>query len=141
MSTASKLLPQINRFFFFLMLVLKYNEGHSFSHLVQTAQVNSRPETYGPHGKFPPHVHSTKYIKAPFVFAWVPGMNSGSLSTQMNSFWFCGCSEKSSDTHDTPRSIQMDSHSERASSALSHVTRHSRRHKAHFGLVDFCQKG
>ena len=58
MSTASELLPQINSFFS-LMLVLKYNEGHSFSHLVQTAQVNSRPETCGPHGKFPPHVHST----------------------------------------------------------------------------------
>ena len=28
-----------------------------FSHLVHTAQVNSRPETYGPHGKSPPHVH------------------------------------------------------------------------------------
>ena len=76
-------------FFFFPMLVLKYNEGHSFSsHLVQTAQVNSRPETYGPHGKFPPHVHSTKYIKGPFVFAWVLGMNSGFLSTQRNFFWF-----------------------------------------------------
>ena len=56
-------------------------------------------------------------------------------------FGFCLCSEKSSDTHDTPRYIQMDSHSEWASSALSHVSRHSRRHKVHCGLGDFCEKG
>ena len=31
-----------------------------------------------------------KYIKAPFVFAWVPGMNSGSLSTQWILFGFVG---------------------------------------------------
>ena len=53
----------------------------------------------------------------------------------------CGCNVQSSGTHDTPGSIRMDNHSVRASLALSHVTRHSRRHKLRCGLGGFCQKG
>ena len=38
---------------------LKSTVKHLFFHLVHTAQVNSRPLTYGPHGKLP-HLPSTK---------------------------------------------------------------------------------
>lgn len=68
---------------------------------------------------------------------WTPGL----YQYRWILFGFSGGSEKSSDTHNTPRSIQIDSHCERASSALSNVSRHSRRHKGHCGLGDFCQKG
>ena len=46
-------------FFFFssTCFEMKWRPILDFSHLVHTAQVNPRPETYGPHGKFPPHVH------------------------------------------------------------------------------------
>ena len=47
---------------------------------------------------------------------------------------------RSSGTHDTPRSIQMDSHSVQASSAMNHVIWHSRQRKAPHGYGDFVWK-
>ena len=55
-----------------------------WSHLVQTAHVNSLPATYGPHGS-DPHTPSTGYSKAPFLFWLLPETCSGLPSTQMNS--------------------------------------------------------
>ena len=52
----------------------------------------------------------------------------------------CGRSAQSSDTHDTLRSIQMDSHSVRASSALSHVTWRSRQRRVLHGRELFSEK-
>ena len=42
---------------------MKWRPILDFSHLVHTAQVNPRPETYGQHGKFPPHVHFSQSAK------------------------------------------------------------------------------
>ena len=42
---------------------MKWRPILDFSHLVHTAKVNPRPETYGPHGKFPPHVHFSQSAK------------------------------------------------------------------------------
>ena len=42
---------------------MKWRPILDFSHLVHTAQVNPRPETYGPHAKFPPHVHFSQSAK------------------------------------------------------------------------------
>ena len=47
---------------------------------------------------------------------------------------------KSSNTHDTLRSIQMDSHSLRASLALNHVTGRSKQHREHHDRADFRRK-
>ena len=51
------------RFFSSSRVEMKWRPVLDFSHLVHTAQVNSRPETYGPHGKFPPHVHFSQSAK------------------------------------------------------------------------------
>ena len=48
---------------------------------------------------------------------------------------------QSSGTRDTPRSIQMDSHSLWASSAMNHVIWQSRQHKVRRGYEDFFWKG
>ena len=64
MSPLSELLPQINNVFFSSAHVeIKWRPTLAFSHLVHTAQVNSQPETYGPHGKFPPHAHFSQSAK------------------------------------------------------------------------------
>ena len=57
---------------------------HNVYHLVHTAQVNSRPSTYGRQGSAP-HRPSTGYSKAPFWLAPLPGTYSASSSTQMKS--------------------------------------------------------
>ena len=64
MPPLSELLPQINSVFFSsTCFEMKWRPILDFSHLVHTAQVNPRPETYGPHGKFPPHVHFSQSAK------------------------------------------------------------------------------
>ena len=57
--------------------------------------------------------------------------------TQLNA---CHHDLQSSDTHDTLWSIQMDSHSLRASLELNHVTWRSKQHKGHHDRANFCRK-
>ena len=52
----------------------------------------------------------------------------------------CDHDVQSSDTHDTLRSIQMDSHSLRASLTLTHVTWRSKQHREHHDRAIFCRK-
>ena len=136
-----ELLPQINSFFFFQCSC--WNTMRAILSLTWCKQRKSTLDLkHMDHTANSLHMcirqsTSRRHSCLPGCQGWTPDL----YQHRWILFGFCGCSEKSSDTHDTPCSIQMDSHSERASSALSHVTRHSRRHKAHFGLVDFCQKG
>ena len=52
----------------------------------------------------------------------------------------CEHDTQSSDSHDTLRSIQMDSHSLRASLALNHVTWRSKQHREHHDRANFWRK-
>ena len=65
----------------------------------------------------------------------------GLCQHRRNLFGSGGCETQSSGTRDTPRSIQMDSHSLRASSAMNHVIWQSRQHKVRRGYEDFFWKG
>ena len=141
MPTASELLPQINSFFFFQCSC--WNTMRAILSLTWCKQRKSTLDLkHMDHTANFLHMcirqsTSRRHSCLSGCQGWTPDL----YQHRWILFGFCGCSEKSSDTHDTPRSIQMDSHSERASSALSHVSRHSRRHKVHCGLGGFCQKG
>ena len=65
----------------------------------------------------------------------------GLCQHRRNLFGSGACDTQSSGTRDTPRSIQMDSHSLRASSAMNHVIWQSRQHKVRRGYEDFFWKG
>ena len=65
----------------------------------------------------------------------------GLCQHRRNLFGSGGRDFQSSGTRDTPRSIQMDSHSLRASSAMNHVIWQSRQHKERRDYGDFFWKG
>ena len=73
-------------------------------------------------------------------FHWSLEHTLGLCQRRRSLFGSGGCNIQSSGTHDTPWSIQKDSHSVRASSALNHVTWRSRQHKAPRDHEDFVWK-
>ena len=113
------------------------------SHLVQTAHVNSPPSTYGRHGS-DAHTPSTWYSNAPFFFFFFCACYHRHTHVYHRHRWThlnaCDQNVQSSDTHDTLWSIQMDSHSLRASLALNHVTWRSKEHRELHDCANFCRK-
>ena len=73
-------------------------------------------------------------------FHWSLEYTLGLCQRRWNRVASCDYNIQSSGSHDTPRSIQKDSHSVQASSALNHVTWRSRQHKAPRDHEDFVWK-